>query len=136
MTATRRGARVEPDGVRFRVFSSCADRVVLCLHDPSGPERQRIEMRPVGDGDWEAFVPGCGPGQHYGYRVDGPWDPELGLRCNPAKLLLDPYARQWAGAFHWSDAVFDYTAETVHAGWRPNLFLLQLIYFVFRMKLT
>jgi glycogen operon protein len=115
-----RGAFVEPDGVRFRVWSSCAERVFLCLHAAQGPELERIEMNAQGDGDWEVFVPGLGPGQRYGFRVDGPWDPERGLRCNPAKLLLDPYARQLAGEFHWSDAVFDYTVEVVHRGWRRD----------------
>ena len=51
---------------------------------------------------------GCKPGQHYGYRVHGPWQPEAGLRCNPNKLLLDPYCRELAGDFTWQDAVFDY----------------------------
>ena len=118
MPQPARGAFVEPDGVRFRVWSSCADRVLLCLHTEHGPESGRIEMIAKGDGDWEIFVPGIGAGQHYGFRVEGPWDPERGLRCNPAKLLLDPYARQLAGKFHWSAAVFDYTVEVAREGWR------------------
>jgi glycogen operon protein len=94
--------------------------VFLCLHAAQGPELERIEMTAQGGGDWEVFVPGLGPGQRYGFRVDGPWDPERGLRCNPAKLLLDPYARQLAGEFHWSEAVFDYTVEVAHRGWRRD----------------
>ena len=115
-----RGATVEPDGVRFRVFSSCAERVRLCLFDAGGPERGRLDLEPVGDGDWELFLPGAVPGQHYGYRVEGPWAPERGLRCNPAKLLLDPYARRIDGEFHWSAAVYDYTAETAPETWRRD----------------
>jgi glycogen operon protein len=60
------------------------------------------------DGVWHGYLPGCRPGQRYGYRVHGPWQPETGLRCNPHKLLLDPYAREIAGTFTWHDAVFDY----------------------------
>ncbi len=120
MRPPARGAFVEPDGVRFRVWSSCAERVLLCLHAPQGPELERIEMSAQGNGDWEAFVPGLGPGQRYGFRVHGPWDPEQGLRCNPAKLLLDPYARQLAGDFHWSAAAFDYTVEVSRDGWRRD----------------
>ena len=120
MRPPARGAFVEPDGVRFRVWSSCAERVLLCLHAARGPELERLEMTARGDGDWELFVPGLGPGQRYGFRVDGPWDPDRGLRCNPAKLLLDPYARQLAGDFHWSEAVFDYTVEVAQDAWRRD----------------
>ncbi|MEM1410708.1 MAG: alpha-amylase family glycosyl hydrolase, partial [Pseudomonadota bacterium] len=115
-----RGPFVEADGVRFRVYSSCAERVVLCLHAPGGPERQRVEMNALGDGDWEVFVPGLGPGQRYGYRTFGPWHPDRGERCNPHKLLLDPYARLLASDFHWSAAVFDYTVERAQVGWRMD----------------
>lgn len=115
-----RGAFVEPDGVRFRVYSGCAERVDLCLHAPDGPEQSRVRLEPLGDGDWEAFLPGIGPGQRYGFRVHGPWDPSKGLRCNPAKFLLDPYARRLAGGFHWSAAVFDYTLELAEQRWRQD----------------
>jgi isoamylase len=83
-------------GTHFAVASSVAASVTLCLFDEAGAET-RI---PVTDNDadiWHAFVPGVGPGQAYGYRVGGPWDPARGLRCNPAKLLLDPYAKAVAG---------------------------------------
>ena len=76
-------------GTHFAVASSVAASVTLCLFDEAGAETQI----PVTDNDadiWHAFVPGVGPGQAYGYRVGGPWDPARGLRCNPAKLLLDP----------------------------------------------
>jgi len=83
-------------GTNFAIASAVASSVTLCLFDAAGAET-RI---PLADDDadvWHAFVPGTGPGQAYGYRVDGPWDPARGLRCNPAKLLLDPYARAISG---------------------------------------
>src|SRR6201995_581501 len=83
-------------GTNFAIASSVADSVTLCLFDETGAETQI----PVVDNDadvWHAFVPGIGPGQAYGYRVGGPWDPARGLRCNPAKLLLDPYAKAISG---------------------------------------
>ena len=79
-------------GTNFALASAVADSVTLCLFDEAGTETQI----PLTDNDadiWHAFVPGVGPGQAYGYRVGGPWDPARGLRCNPAKLLLDPYAK-------------------------------------------
>jgi isoamylase len=84
-------------GTNFAIASSVADSVTLCLFDETGAETQI----PVIDNDadvWHAFVPGIGPGQAYGYRVGGPWDPARGLRCNPAKLLLDPYAKAISGS--------------------------------------
>src|SRR5438270_8166054 len=84
-------------GTNFAIASSVADSVTLCLFDDAGRETQI----PVGDNDadvWHVFVPGIGPGQAYGYRVGGPWDPARGLRCNPAKLLLDPYAKAISGS--------------------------------------
>ena len=83
-------------GTNFAIASTVATSVTLCLFDAAGTETQI----PITDNDadvWHAFVPGIGPGQAYGYRVGGPWDPAQGLRCNPAKLLLDPYAKAVAG---------------------------------------
>ena len=83
-------------GTNFALASAVANSVTLCLFDEAGTETQI----PLTDNDadiWHAFVPGAGPGQAYGYRVGGPWDPAQGLRCNPAKLLLDPYAKAVAG---------------------------------------
>ena len=83
-------------GTNFAIASAVADGVTLCLFDAAGTETQI----PVTDNDadiWHAFVPGAGPGQAYGYRISGPWNPSQGLRCNPAKLLLDPYAKAVAG---------------------------------------
>ena len=84
-------------GTNFAIASSVADDVTLCLFDETGAETQIL----VQDNDadvWHVFVPGVGPGQAYGYRVSGPWDPARGLRCNPAKLLLDPYAKAISGS--------------------------------------
>src|SRR3954451_3208361 len=84
-------------GTNFAIASSVAHRFTLCLFDEAGTETQI----PLADEDadvWHAFVPGVGPGQSYGYRVDGPWDPARGLRCNQAKLLLDPYAKAVSGS--------------------------------------
>jgi isoamylase len=83
-------------GTTFALASAVADSVTLCLFDAAGTETQI----PLADNDadiWHAFVPGAGPGQAYGYRVGGPWDPARGLRRNPAKLLLDPYAKAISG---------------------------------------
>ena len=84
-------------GTNFAIASSVANSVTLCLFGQDGRESQI----PVRDNDadvWHVFVPGAGPGQAYGYRVSGPWDPARGLRCNPAKLLLDPYATAISGS--------------------------------------
>ena len=92
----RPGEHLGRAGTHFAIASAVANSVTLCLFDAAGAETQI----PVTDNDadvWHAFVPGVGPGQAYGYRVGGPWDPARGLRCNPAKLLLDPYARAISG---------------------------------------
>ena len=91
-------------GTNFAIASSVAGSVTLCLFDAAGAETQI----PLTDNDadvWHAFVPGVGPGQAYGYRVDGPWNPAQGLRCNPAKLLLDPYAKAVAGTVSFGPEV-------------------------------
>jgi isoamylase len=91
-------------GTNFAIASSIAEAVTLCLFDENGTETQI----PVKDNDaesWHAFVPGVGPGQAYGYRISGPWDPARGLRCNPAKLLLDPYARAISGTVSFGPEV-------------------------------
>ena len=91
------GTRLGIAGTNFAIASSVAEGVTLCLFDEAGAETQI----PVRDNDadvWHVFVPGIGPGQAYGYRVSGPWDPARGLQCNPAKLLLDPYAKAISGS--------------------------------------
>lgn len=86
------GATWEGGGTHFALTSVHADGVELCLFDDGGRET-RLDLREGESGIWHRFVPGVGPGQRYGYRVHGPWAPERGHRFNPAKLLLDPYAR-------------------------------------------
>ncbi len=99
------GATVSRDGVNFALHSSIAERVELCLFDRHGAETARHDL-PARTGDvWHGFARGLADGQHYGYRVHGPWSPENGLWCNPAKLLIDPYARQLAGEFRWHPSV-------------------------------
>ena len=101
------GATFDGFGTNFSLFSEVADRVVLCLFDASG-EETRIDLPEITAYCWHAYLPGVGPGQLYGFRVHGPWDPAAGLRCNPAKLLLDPYAKAIQGQVQWSEAMFPY----------------------------
>jgi glycogen operon protein len=84
-------------GINFAIASPIADSVTLCLFDETGAETQ-VPLRNDDANVWHVFVPGIGPGQAYGYRVGGPWSPAQGLRCNPAKLLLDPYAKAINGS--------------------------------------
>jgi glycogen operon protein len=103
------GAIWDGEGVNFALFSEHADKVELCLFDASGrQELQRIELREQTDQVWHAHLPEVRPGQLYGYRVYGPYQPEQGYRFNPHKLLLDPYARSITGPLQWSDAQFGY----------------------------
>ena len=101
------GATYDGSGTNFALFSEVADRVELCLFDPDGTE-SRIELPEMDGFVWHAFVPGIEPGQRYGYRVHGPYEPEHGLRCNPAKLLLDPYAKAVEGSVDWHPSLFSY----------------------------
>jgi isoamylase len=90
------GAHAEGGGVRFAVASSIADAVEVCLLSADGQE-QRVPLTERTFGVWHGLLSGIGPGQRYGYRVHGPWNPGRGLWCNPAKLLVDPYARRVEG---------------------------------------
>ena len=102
------------DGTNFAIYSSVAERVELCFFDDERNQTRSSFLPECYDGVWHGFVAECGVGQRYGYRVHGPWNPEQGLRCNPAKLLLDPYAREIDGEFVWDDAVFDFAAGSDH----------------------
>jgi isoamylase len=101
------GATWDGEGVNFALFSESATGVELCLFDATGNER-RIPVAEQTDQIWHVYVPGLGPGQRYGYRVHGPYDPANGQRFNAAKLLLDPYAKAIDGTIDWSDALFAY----------------------------
>ena len=104
------GATYDGLGVNFSIFSEVATRVELCLFDERGRETC-TDLPEVTAFCWHAYLPGLHPGQRYAYRVHGPWDPEQGLRCNPAKLLLDPYAKAIDGDIDWDEAVFDHRFE-------------------------
>ncbi|HOF64055.1 MAG TPA: glycogen debranching enzyme, partial [Dermatophilaceae bacterium] len=86
------GATYDGSGVNFALFSEVAERVELCLIGDDGTET-RVTMPEQDALVWHVYLPGVQPGQRYGFRVHGPYDPERGARCNPAKLLLDPYAK-------------------------------------------
>jgi glycogen operon protein len=105
-----RGATWDGRGVNFSLFSAHATAVEVCLFDALGrTELQRIELPEYTDEIWHGYVEGLGPGAIYGYRVRGPYEPEQGHRFNPNKLLLDPYAREFAGQLQWDPACFGYT---------------------------
>jgi glycogen operon protein len=101
------GAAFDGGGTNFSIFSEVADKVELCLFDGDGVER-RVALEEVDAFSWHAYLPGVGPGQRYGYRVHGPYAPAQGVRCNPSKLLLDPYARAIEGEVRWSSACYSY----------------------------
>ncbi len=102
------GATYDGAGTNFALYSYIADKVELCLFDDDGTET-RLPLREVDGFVWHGYLPGIGPGQRYGYRVHGPYDPEAGHRCNPSKLLLDPYAKAVEGGVDWDPAVFAYS---------------------------
>jgi isoamylase len=101
------GATYDGTGTNFAIFSEVAEAVELCLFDPSGNER-KVQLHEQDAFVWHAYLPGVEPGQRYGYRVYGPYDPSRGLRCNPHKLLLDPYARAVDGDIKWHPALYGY----------------------------
>ncbi|KPC54436.1 glycogen debranching protein GlgX [Amantichitinum ursilacus] len=104
------GASWDGNGVNFALFSAHATKVELCLFDDSGQtELERIELPEYTDEVWHGYIPDLAPGQVYGYRVHGPYDPEAGHRFNPNKLLLDPYAKRHVGQLVWAPEVFAYT---------------------------
>ena len=101
------GATFDGSGTNFALFSEVADRVELCLFDEDGTET-RVEVTEVDAYVWHCYLPSVQPGQRYGYRVHGPHDPSQGLRCNPNKLLLDPYAKATSGEIEWNQSLFGY----------------------------
>jgi isoamylase len=105
------GAHWDGSGVNFSLFAENASGVKLCLYDGSKGknEETRIAVKEQTDWVWHIYLPDVRPGQLYGYRVEGPYEPEKGPRYNSGKLLLDPYAKAIAGSVEWSDALFGYT---------------------------
>ena len=97
------GATWDGSGTNFSIFSEHAERVELCLFD-GGDEEVRVELSERTAHTWHGFLPGVGPGQRYGFRVHGPYEPKTGDRFNPAKLLLDPYAKSIDGPVRWDAA--------------------------------
>jgi isoamylase len=111
------GATFDGAGTNFALFSEVADAVELCLFDgtDSGPagdtgnaQETRVALTEREGSVWHGYLPRIGPGQRYGFRVQGPYEPATGHRCNPAKLLLDPYAKAIEGGIDWHEALFSY----------------------------
>ena len=106
-TAYPLGATFDGSGTNFAIFSESAERVEHCLFAEDGTE-MRVELQDVDAFVWHAYLPQVQPGQRYGYRVHGAYDPKNGRRANPSKVLLDPYAKAMAGAFSWDQSLFSY----------------------------
>jgi isoamylase len=102
------GATPRDGGINFAVASSVAESAEVCLFDEAG-HQTRFRLPDYDGGAWHGFIPGIGPGQAYGFRVHGPYNAAQGLRCNPAKLLLDPYARAIRGEVSFGPEVLDYS---------------------------
>jgi len=102
------GAKWDGTGVNFAVYSEQAQAVELCLFNGEDKEVEKVSLKETTAFVWHGYLPGIQPGQRYGYRVHGPWDPDKGLRFNPAKLLVDPYAQAVCGRVDWSQAIFPY----------------------------
>ena len=114
------GATWDGGGTNFAVFSEVADAVELCLFDDGDGGRStetRIPLTEVDGFVWHGYLPDVVPGQRYGFRVHGPYEPTRGHRCNPAKLLLDPYGKAVDGEVVWNEAVFGYRFDEPDA---PN----------------
>jgi len=101
------GPSPDDGGTNFALYTAVAERVELCIFDSQGNQTATYDLPDRAGGVWYGYLPGCKPGQRYGYRVHGPYDPVRGLRCNPSKLLVDPYARRLHGEFRWTEAVLD-----------------------------
>jgi isoamylase len=102
------GATYDGTGTNFALFSEVATRVELCLFDEAGNET-RVDLPERDAFVWHGYLPNIAPGQRYGFRVHGPYEPENGHRCNPSKLLLDPYAKAVDGEIDWAQSCFSYT---------------------------
>jgi glycogen operon protein len=106
------GATWDGLGVNFALFSAHATKVELCLFDETGQEElERVELPEYTDEVWHGYVPHARPGTVYGYRVHGPYEPDVGHRFNPHKLLIDPYAKQLVGELRWGPELFGYQLD-------------------------
>jgi isoamylase len=106
------GASYDGAGTNFSLFSEIAEKVELCLIDEKGDE-SRIRLDEVDGYVWHAYLPGVTPGQRYGFRVHGPFDPAAGHRCDPSKLLLDPYGKAFDGDFTFGQALYSYDQNVI-----------------------
>ncbi len=102
------GATASKEGTNFALYSEQATGVRVCFFDEQGKEADCVALKERTAFVWHGFTRGIKPGQRYGYRVDGPWEPDAGLRFNSAKLLVDPYARAIAGEVDWKAPIFAY----------------------------
>src|SRR5690348_16791703 len=108
------GMTVVEGGADFAVYAGHADSVEISLFEPGdteGSSERRFPLPERTHGIWYGFLPGVGPGQRYALRADGPWRPSAGLRYNPDKLLLDPYARAIEGQVTWAPPVFGHKVD-------------------------
>jgi len=106
------GASYDGAGTNFSLFSEIAEKVELCLIDDNGSE-SRITLDEVDGFVWHAYLPNITPGQRYGFRIYGPFDPAVGHRCDPSKLLLDPYGKAFHGDFDFTQALYSYDLKAV-----------------------
>ena len=104
------GSSYDGAGTNFSIFSEIAEGVDLCLFDERGNET-KIALPEVTSFCWHGYLPNIGPGQRYGFRVHGPWNPQEGQRCHASKLLLDPYSRAVQGEVKWDQAIFTYSFD-------------------------
>jgi len=104
------GATYDGAGTNFSLFSEVAEAVDLCLIAKDGTET-RVRLDEVDGYVWHAYLPTVVPGQRYGYRIHGPWDPAAGHRCDPSKLLLDPYGKAFDGEFDGDRSLFSYDID-------------------------
>ncbi len=111
-TAYPLGATYDGAGTNFSLFSEVAERVELCLIAKDGTE-ERIALDEVDGFVWHTYLPNVAPGQRYGWRVHGPYDPAQGLRCDPSKLLLDPYGKAFDGAFDGDPSLYEYGRDSL-----------------------
>jgi isoamylase len=114
------GAQWDGEGVNFALYSRHAHRIELCLYAPDGQEIRRVDLTRRCHEVWHIYLRGCTPGVLYGFRVHGPFEPEAGHRFNPAKLVLDPYAKAIRGPLEWTPALYGYDMEAEEADLSVN----------------